>query len=180
MKTRIFAAAVLSAAVSLAFAASPDAAAPGRNGFQNLDKNGDGSISREEAAASPRLSESFDRIDTNKDGMLSADELRAARTSHRGQHPKLDTNGDGLISRDEAKAAPRFAENFDAIDSNKDEQLSRTKACHAHPRRRPAPQRSRSAAIEIGRSAVSGGSCPASQRAQPGWRRARARRTREG
>ena len=150
MKTRIFAAAVLSAAVSLAFAASPDAAAPGRNGFQNLDKNGDGSISREEAAASPRLSESFDRIDTNKDGMLSADELRAARASHRGQHPKLDTNGDGLISRDEAKAAPRLAENFDAIDSNKDGQLSRDEMAtwhKSHPaRRRLRPQRSRSAA----------------------------------
>ena len=132
MKTRIFAAAVLSAAVSLAFAASPDAAAPGRTGFQNLDKNGDGSISREEAAASPRLSESFDRIDTNKDGMLSADELRAARASHRGQHPKLDTNGDGLISRDEAKAAPRLAENFDAIDSNKDGQLSRDEMATWH------------------------------------------------
>ena len=137
MKTQIFATAVLGAAVSLAFAASPDAA-PGRTGFQTLDKNGDGSISREEAAAHPRLSESFDSIDTNKDGMLSADELRAARASHRGQHPKLDTNRDGSISRDEAKAAPRLAENFDAIDSNKDGQLSRDEMAawhkaHPHP-----------------------------------------------
>lgn len=136
MKTRILAAAILGAAVSLAFAASPDAAT-GRTSLQTLDKNGDGSISRDEAAANPRLSESFDRIDTNKDGALSADELRAARANHRAQHPKVDANGDGSISRDEAKAAPRLAENFDAIDSNKDGQLTREEmaAWHkAHPR----------------------------------------------
>ena len=37
----------------------------------------------------------------------------------------LDVNNDQMISRDEAKGRPRLAKNFDAIDTNKDGQLSR-------------------------------------------------------
>ena len=36
----------------------------------------------------------------------------------------LDTNNDKLISRDEAKGKARLTKNFDAIDTNKDGQLS--------------------------------------------------------
>ncbi len=35
-----------------------------------------------------------------------------------------DTNGDGMISKPEAQSMPRLSSNFDAIDSNKDGQLS--------------------------------------------------------
>ena len=35
-----------------------------------------------------------------------------------------DTNADGLISRSEAVALPRLAERFDAIDANRDNQIS--------------------------------------------------------
>jgi EF hand len=35
-----------------------------------------------------------------------------------------DKNKDGLISREEAKSMPRLEKNFDAIDTNKDNQLS--------------------------------------------------------
>jgi Ca2+-binding EF-hand superfamily protein len=35
-----------------------------------------------------------------------------------------DKNKDGLISREEAKNMPRLEKNFDAIDTNKDNQLS--------------------------------------------------------
>ena len=37
----------------------------------------------------------------------------------------LDTNHDRMISRDEARGRPRLARNFDAIDTNKNGQLSR-------------------------------------------------------
>lgn len=37
---------------------------------------------------------------------------------------RLDKNGDGMISREEAKGHPRLEKEFDAIDANKDGQLS--------------------------------------------------------
>jgi Ca2+-binding EF-hand superfamily protein len=36
-----------------------------------------------------------------------------------------DKNKDGLISREEAKNMPRLEKNFDAMDTNKDNQLSK-------------------------------------------------------
>jgi len=38
---------------------------------------------------------------------------------------KLDTNGDGFVDRTEAAKAPRLAEKFDSLDTNKDGKLSR-------------------------------------------------------
>ena len=146
MNTRILVAVALSAAFSVASAASTDGSPAPARGFSSLDKNGDGVISRDEAAAHPRLANSFDRIDTNKDGVLSQDELRAAHQAHHADRPKLDANGDGMISRDEAKNAPRLMANFDAIDTNKDGMLSRDEMAawhksHPHsPSKEPAPK----------------------------------------
>jgi Ca2+-binding EF-hand superfamily protein len=53
--------------------------------FKTADKNGDGSLSKEEATASmPRLAQRFDSLDQNKDGQLSRDELRNAGGRHGG------------------------------------------------------------------------------------------------
>lgn len=46
--------------------------------FKQADSDGNGTLSREEAAKGmPRLAKNFDAIDTSKDGQLSPDEIRA-------------------------------------------------------------------------------------------------------
>ncbi len=46
--------------------------------FKRLDANGDGLISREEAAPARGVARHFDQADTNRDGSLSAPEFEAA------------------------------------------------------------------------------------------------------
>ena len=46
--------------------------------FNSFDVNKDGSISRQEAAASSMLASQFDQLDKDGDGKLSVDELRGA------------------------------------------------------------------------------------------------------
>jgi Ca2+-binding EF-hand superfamily protein len=137
MEFRTLITAVLLASSSTAFAAATDGSAPSR-GNRALDQNGDGVISREEAAAHPRLAQSFDRLDANQDGFLSRDELRAGhRSGHHGRRASLDTNGDGSISREEAKTAPRLTERFDNIDADKNGALTRDELAawrKSHPR----------------------------------------------
>lgn len=47
--------------------------------WQAADKDGDGLISRDEAAAMPRMAERFGQFDANSDGRVSRDEVRQAR-----------------------------------------------------------------------------------------------------
>ena len=118
------------AADNTAGARSPRAAGH----FSKADTDGDGKLSRVEAEkAMPHLAGKFDSIDTDKDGKLSRGELHAWKKAHRGERQAkaaerfkhADTNGDGKISRAEAeKNAPRLAKKFDAIDANKDGQLT--------------------------------------------------------
>ncbi|MGB2817109.1 MAG: EF-hand domain-containing protein [Burkholderiaceae bacterium] len=89
----------------------------GQGWMSQFDTNKDGKLSKDEAIAW------FDRLDTNKDGFLSQDELAAARAQFAGR--RMDADGNGLVSREEAKNFPMLAQNFDAIDANKDGQLSR-------------------------------------------------------
>lgn len=53
--------------------------------FAQLDKNGDGKISRAEAAALPPLFSNFAAVDTNGDGNITKDELRAAMLKSQAQ-----------------------------------------------------------------------------------------------
>src|SRR5262245_12292351 len=51
--------------------------------FKAADQNGDGLLSKDEAAASmPMLARHFDALDTNKDGVLSPEEIEAGARHH--------------------------------------------------------------------------------------------------
>jgi hypothetical protein len=64
--------------------------------------------------------------------LVFADATAPQPEGHKHRHGMMmeklraaDTNGDGLINRQEAAALPRLAKNFDAIDANHDNELSK-------------------------------------------------------
>jgi len=63
----------------------------GGNRITQLDKNGDGFLSKDEVKDNPRLLERFSTLDTNKDGRLSQEEIRAGMRppegGERGERP---------------------------------------------------------------------------------------------
>ena len=135
-------AASLGAASFLVFAAPGGGHEGGGRMLERLraaDTNGDGMISRQEAAALPRIAKNFDAIDTNRDGQVTSEELRAFHKQQRAEHWKrLDTDGDGRISKAEAQAnAPRLFEHFAQVDTNGDgfltpDELKAARRHHAH------------------------------------------------
>jgi len=127
MKTIVTLTAASLAAASFLVLADPGAGrAGGMERLRAADTNGDGMISRQEAAALPRIAKNFDAIDTNRDGQVTGEELRAFHQAQRAEHwKKLDTDGDGKISKAEAQAnAPRLFEHFSRLDANGDGFLS--------------------------------------------------------
>lgn len=131
-------------------AEQPTEQAPGAESHSwKTDPQGNAMFSREDTAiAFPRLSGHFDEIDADKDGYLSRAEIREwHQATHQGKEkqkdaaPKegmrqgkmkqaadrfkeADKNSDGKLSREEAKAMPRIDKNFDAIDADKDGQVT--------------------------------------------------------
>jgi PA-IL-like protein/EF hand domain-containing protein len=116
----------------------PPAPNPAERRARDMDRNGDGVISREEW---PGSDQAFRAADWNRDGILSGDEVPAARRAveddgyepdpaHTGEFSDwtdrgfshLDRNRDGRISRDEWRWTART---FDAHDRNGDGVLSR-------------------------------------------------------
>ncbi len=100
--------------------------------FKKADKDGDGTLTKEEAKAMPRVAKNFDAIDTDKDGTVSLDEVKAAmKGMKKGMYEKgkaafekADKDHDGTLTKEEAQAMPRVAKNFDAIDADKDGTVS--------------------------------------------------------
>lgn len=76
---------LLSFGLGTAFGAPGKGSAKGPRSFDSFDKDGDHKLTKEEVAATPRMSEDFDTIDTDKDGTISEEELTAYRAAHKGQ-----------------------------------------------------------------------------------------------
>lgn len=103
-----------------------------------LDTDGDGRISRAEAAAQPKVAASFDQADANRDGFLVRSELVASAEKRRGEFmakhraqfeakfTAADTNRDGKLSRAEVDAGmPQLAKSFAFHDEDHDGFLTR-------------------------------------------------------
>ena len=117
---------------------SPYASAAGEPGgkleatFKKSDTDNDGTLTKAEAKAMPRIAKHFDVIDTDKDGTVSLDEIRASmKKTGKAMHERAlerfksaDKDNDGTLTKDEAKAMPRVAKNFEAIDTDKDGTVS--------------------------------------------------------
>src|SRR2546427_8504 len=102
-------------------------------GFNALDRNNDGYITRAEARGNPHLAKNFKAADRNNDGKLNRAEYLAAMTkkdlgidrdarassgataANKDRDPgfnALDRNNDGYITRAEARGNPHLAKNF--------------------------------------------------------------------
>jgi hypothetical protein len=97
--------------------------------LKGADANKDGKISRAEAEqAAPRMAQGFDKLDKDGDGQLTDAELQAVRAGwrdHRGdlrdKFEAADKDGDKALNLAEAQVAfPRMAEDFSKIDANND------------------------------------------------------------
>jgi Ca2+-binding EF-hand superfamily protein len=97
--------------------------------FQHWDVNGNGVISRSEAAKYAPLKNNFNTIDTNGNGVIDQDEYTAATTDLNPctSFTSYDLNGDGVITEREADAAPKggLEDHFDDVDADGDGNISR-------------------------------------------------------
>ena len=93
-KPLVIGASALALAVGYAFADKP----ANDPGFNALDKNNDGYLSRTEAAKNPELRKHFKQADTNGDGKLSRTEYLAVMTKKDLHSAKEKITGDNAAT----------------------------------------------------------------------------------
>lgn len=98
------------------------------NAYSDLDADGDGVVSQQEAQSVPALANNFEQIDTNNSGGIDESEFSAASTPIADlRFDEVDINGDGVISEREAGAMPvSLKEAFGDVDTDGDNNVSRT------------------------------------------------------
>ena len=113
----------------------------GRHGgemMKQADKDGDGRISKAEAAADPKLAERFDKMDVNHDGFVDrSDREQMGRERREEWFVEADANRDGKLSKAEMDGADakrraefqqkwqaRNAERFQKMDKDGDGSIS--------------------------------------------------------
>lgn len=115
---------------------------PMRIDFAELDADGDGRITEEEANAG--RAEAVGTLDANGDGLISAEELATAEIARMTERAneraarmveRMDTDGDGLLSAAElAVPVGHGGRMFDRLDRDGDGVITRPEAeAHAEP-----------------------------------------------
>ena len=113
--------------IGAAVISQPAHARPGHGPghWQQMDENGDGVVSRDEAEASAKAR--FEKADGDGDGSVTQEEIKAAREAKRAERAdarfeEADTNSDGVLSEDEAVG--RALLRFDEVDTDGDGTIS--------------------------------------------------------
>ncbi|MBU0687976.1 MAG: EF-hand domain-containing protein [Gammaproteobacteria bacterium] len=129
-----------------------DACPTGGGMIQQMDKDGDGAVSKQEFNAFHE--ERFKDMDSNKDGKVSSEEMggmykkgmhgqmKSMRHMSIEQHfDAADTNHDGALSKEEAeKGMPILFARFDENDANKDGKITKDEVMR-EPKRGPGMMR---------------------------------------
>lgn len=107
----------------LAVSAAVSASAQTMAEIRQMDRNGDGVITRSEWRGGEGA---FRKRDTNRDGVLSGNEVWDARDQARNWNQRFrefDDNRDGVITRNEWREASNVP--FNELDRNRDNRISR-------------------------------------------------------
>jgi Ca2+-binding EF-hand superfamily protein len=107
-----------------AFAADDKAA---RKGFNDMDKNADGRLSRAEAAGNKHLLDKWKEADTNNDGVLTRVEYLKVMAVKDMNTVKRKVTGDDKNTKTAAKD-DKDHKGFNDMDKNKDGKLTRAEA----------------------------------------------------